>query len=437
MDWRERYPEKVMTADEAVKMVRSGDRVVIGMMYQTPLELCRALVRRSQELHDVEIENTISTFGDWWQGEARSAFKVRTCFITVTDRSALKAGLLDYVVPGPTRQDESYWTERPVDVFMTQLSPPDEQGFCSFGMCIWGARQVAQAARCILAEVNERFIRTGGENYVHVSQIDALVPCGPDWRMLRPPERTPEETDVTEVICSLVAHEIVQDRDTVQVGTGTVSAALPAYLGHRRELGMHTELIFSGVPQLVEQGIITGQHKTLHQGKVVGTSFGPLRDDELRLVDGHPAFELYDMSYTNDIRTIMAHDNLVAVNNALLVDVTGQVTAESLGPQIYSGIGGAFAFAVGAAHARNGRSVTVLPSTAVVDGQRHSRILPVLAAGTAVTVPRNYADIFVTEYGIARLRGKTLRQRVEEMVSIAHPDFRSELRREAKRLLNL
>lgn len=195
---------------------------------------------------------------------------------------------------------------------------------------------------------------------------------------------------------------------------------------------MHSELIFGGIPELVEHGVVTGSRKTVHPGKVVGASFGPLTQHEFQTVDGDPRYELYCMSHTNDIGVIAAHDNMCVVNNALLVDLTGQINGETLGTEIYSGTGGAFAFAVGALHAKNGRSVTVLPSTSVVHGERRSRILPMFPQGSAVTVPRGYADIFVTEYGIARLKGKTLRQRIDELIAIAHPDFRSELRAEAR-----
>lgn len=432
-DWRQRYAEKLTTAEEAVTVVRPGDRVVIGMMYLTPLSLCRALAARHSELSDVEIENSISTFIRWWP-DSDSPFRVQTFFLQATDRPAMRDGLLDYVVAPPSREDESYWLRKRVDVFLTQVSPPDEDGWCSFGMCLWGALEVAQAATHVIGEVNERFIRTGGANRVHISRFEKLVPAASDWRLLKRPERSEEEHAVTEVICALVAHEIIRDGDTVQMGTGTVSSALAPYLSHRHDLGIHTELIFGGVPQLVEQGVVNGRRKTLHPGKTVGTSFGPLTEEELRLVDGSPHYELYPMGHTNDVRVIMQHDNMVAVNNALLVDVTGQISGESLGTTVYSGHGGGIAFPVGALHARNGRAVTVLPSTSVVEGRRVSRILPVLPEGTVVTLPRGYADIVVTEYGIARLKGKSLRERTEELIAVAHPDFRAELRAATRRL---
>jgi 4-hydroxybutyrate CoA-transferase len=281
--------------------------------------------------------------------------------------------------------------------------------------------------------VNARLIRTGGNNRVHISKFAKLVEAPEEWKYLRRPPRTDEENGITEVICSLVASEIVQDGDTIQMGTGTVSAALAPFLAHRRDLGVHSELIFGGIPALVDAGVVTGSRKTVHPGKVVGASFGPLTRDEFAAVDGDPRYELYTMSHTNDIQVIAAHDNMCVVNNALLVDMTGQINGETIGPEIYSGTGGAFAFAVGALHAQNGRSVTVLPSTSVVDGERRSRIVPMFPQGSAVTVPRGYADIIVTEYGVARLKGKTLRQRIDELTAIAHPDFRAELRADARR----
>jgi 4-hydroxybutyrate CoA-transferase len=434
MDWRERYAGKLTTPEEAVRVVRDGDRVVIGMHYQTPLALCRALAARADELHNVEIENSIATFISWWQDDTPNNFNVRTFFLQASDRPAFRKGLLDYVIAPPTRADESYWLDRKPDVFLTSVSPPDADGWCSFGMSVWGAPEVAAVATHIVGEVNERLIRTGGNNRIHVSQFEKLVEAPKEWKFLRRPPRTHEEDELAAVICSLVASEIVQDGDTFQLGTGTVSAAMAPFLSEKRDLGVHSELIFGGIPALVERGVVTGARKTVHPGKVVGASFGPLTAHEFAQVDGDARYELYTMSHTNDIQVIAAHDNMCVINNALLVDVTGQINGETIGSEIYSGTGGAFAFAVGALHAKNGRSVTVLPSTSMVHGERRSRIVPMFPQGSAVTVPRGYADVFVTEYGIARLKGQTLRRRIEELVSIAHPDFRAELRADARRL---
>ena len=432
MDWRERYAEKLATAEEAVRVVRDGDRVVIGMHYQTPVQLCRALAARADELHGVEIENSIATFASWWKDDTPNNFNVRSFFLQATDRPAMRKGLLDYVIAPPTRSDESYWLDRKPDVFLTSVSPPDQDGWCSFGMSVWGGPEVAAVATHVVAEVNERFIRTGGNNRIHVSAIERLVEPSHSWKFLARAPRTDEEDEYTAVICSLVASEIVQDGDTFQLGTGTVSAAMAPFLSEKHDLGVHTELIFGGIPALVEQGVINGARKTVHPGKIVGASFGPLSAEEFAQVDGDLRYELYTMSHTNDIQMIAAHDNMCVINNALLVDLTGQINGETIGPEIYSGTGGAFAFAVGAQHAKNGRSVTVLPSTSVVNGKRRSRIVTMFPQGSAVTVTRGYADIFVTEYGIARLKGATLRRRIEELIGIAHPDFRAELRAEAR-----
>lgn len=433
-DWRERYAAKLRSPDDAVRIVRDGDRVVIGMHYQTPVALCRALAARAGELRGVEIENSIATFISWWQDGRPNGFNVRSFFLQASDRPAMRRGLLDYVIAPPTRRDESYWLDRQPDVFLTSVSPPDPDGWCSFGMSVWGGPEVAREAKHVAGEVNERLIRTGGDNRIHVSQIEALVEAPREWKFLRRPPRTDEEDELTAVICSLVATEVVRDGDTLQFGTGTVSAAMASFLSHRRDLGVHSELIFGGIPALVEQGIVNGSEKGMHPGKIVGASFGPFSAGEFALVDGDPRYELYCMSHTNDIQVIAAHDNMCAINNALLVDVTGQVNGETIGPRIYSGTGGAFAFAVGALHAKNGRSVTVLPSTSVVDGERRSRIVSMFPQGSAVTVPRGYADIVVTEYGIARIKGATLRRRIDELIAIAHPDFRSEVRAEARHL---
>jgi len=431
MGWRERYRDKLTSPEAAVRAVRDGDRVVIGMHYQTPLALCRALAGRASELRDVEVENSISTFISWWEDGAPNAFSVRSFFLQASDRPAMRSGLLEYVIAPPTRSDESYWLDRRPDVFLVSVSPPDDDGWCSFGMSVWGAPEVCREAVTVIGEVNDAFIRTGGDNRVHVSRFAALVEAPPAWKYLRRPPRTPEENEITDVICTLVANEIVRDGDTLQMGTGTVSAALAPFLAQRQDLGVHSELIFGGIPALVDAGVVTGRRKTMHVGKVVGASFGPLTGEEFRAVDGDERYELYCMSHTNDIAVIAAHDNMCVVNNALMVDLTGQINGETIGPEIYSGTGGALAFAVGALHAKNGRSVTVLPSTSVVDGVRRSRIVGMFPQGSAVTVPRGYADIVVTEHGIARLKHKTLRERAGELIAIAHPEFRAELRAQA------
>ena len=431
-DWQSLVGDKLTTPDRAVSVVKDGDRVVIGMMHLTPLQLCRALADRHQELSGVTIDASLSAFVKWWPHGRESGLTIESFFLLAQDRHLFDEGKMEYRIAPPYRNDLSRWTAFPIDVFMTQVTPPDAGGWCSFGMSVWGARRAASEAKVVLAEVNPRQVATGGDNRIHIDEIDHFVETAPEWRLLRVPERNEEEEAISQVVCALVAAELIHDGDTFQVGTGKVPAALSLFLEDKHDLGVHTELIFGGIPQLVEAGVITGRHKTVKPGLVVGASFGQLTEEERRLVAGNTsAYELYEMAWTNDLATIAAHDNMVAVNNALLVDLTGQVTGESLGHRIYSGTGGGFAFPAGAMHARNGRSIMVLPSTTVVDGERRSRIMTTLPPGTVITVPRHYADYFVTEHGIAKLRDKTLRERVNEMISIAHPDFRGELRRDA------
>lgn len=430
--WKEQYAERLCTAAEAVEAVRSRDHVAVGSMWCTPPNLCMALLRRAHELVDVHIHHVLGLV-PWTGPGTERAFRVHSGFLTPNDRPLLAEGRLEYELGGAFRDFRGEEPAAPVDVFLLRVSAPDENGYCSFGPSMWGAKSTLRRARVVIAELDETGIRTGGDNFVHVSAFDRIVEhqgAGPEPRVV---ERTEEETRVAEVINTIVAEELIEDGDTIQVGTGTVSAGLAHFLQNKRELGIHTEVIFGGVPMLVEQGVVTGRRKGgPHPEKVIGTSFAGCTPEEMRFVDGNPVFELYDVSYTNDVRTLIAHDRFVAYNNALLIDVTGQMTAESVGPRIHSGTGGQLAFALGAAYSRGGRYICVTPSSSLVNGERRSRILPVLPEGTAVSVPRGYMDIIVTEYGIARLRGASLRKRVEELTAIAHPDFRTELRARAR-----
>ena len=240
----------------------------------------------------------------------------------------------------------------------------------------------------------------------------------------------------TEVICTLVAAELVKDRDTIQIGIGTVSSAMAVYLDQKHDLGFQTELITSGVAQLVQQGVVTGRYKTMHPGKVVG-SLILTPEEEWALIDANPTFELYEFSYVDDIRNLIRQDNLVAINNALMVDLTGQVASETVGPRVLTGVGGQTAFSIAANYSNGGRCISVLPSSHIVDGQRLTRIVTMLPQGAVVTVPRTLVDYVVTEHGIVSLRGKTVRERIGELIAVAHPDFRAELKAQAKKEYNV
>ncbi len=416
MDWRDQLSDKWTTADKAVSAVKPGDLVAVAPFTTTPFTLCQALRKREGELKDVRIDHPAALFA-WLSDDSSDAFHPRTNYATPADRNLVNAGRIDYLPAGRWRADEiAPGYDEPADVFLTPVSPPDEHGYCSFGPGLWMSRRIALQARFVAAEVHERFIRTGATGNLPI------------------PPRSEEEIAVTEVICTLVASELVRDRDTVQIGVGTVSAAMGMYLGEKTDLGVQTELITGGIPQLVGDGVVTGKYKTLHREKVVGSACAALTEGELRMIDGNPAFELYDFGYTDDVRLLLQEDNLVAINNALLVDLTGQVAAETIGPRVWTGVGGQTAFMIAAQYSRGGRSVTVLPSSHILDGRRVSRIVGALPEGTIVTVPRVFVDYVVTEHGIASLRGKTVRERASELIAVGHPEFRKDLKAEAKQL---
>ena len=431
MGWKELHADKLGSAEEAAALVKSGDRIVVGLFQATPYTLCEAVGARSGELKDVLVSHSVSVYP--WGPRTGGAFQVESAFLTAVDRPWMDAGKLRYVPVGYFRRGDLPPGLGPFDVFLTKVSPPDGQGNCSFGPALWFHKTFAANSKLIIAEVDESLIRTGGDNFIHISEIDRLVEMKIPPPPLPIPPRTQEEVEITEVIATLVATELVRDGDTLQIGAGTVSAAVAPYLEHKHDLGIHTEIITGGVPRLVQAGVITGKGKAINQGKVVGCALAFIDDEELKIVDGNPAFELYDFTYTDDLQVLLQLENFTSINNALIIDLTGQVTAETIGPRVYSGAGGQTVFAISSSYARNGRCITVMPSASTVNGEKKSRVVPTLEPGTAITVPRTFVDHVVTEHGIATLGGKSLRERAGEMIAVADPDFRAELREAAKR----
>jgi 4-hydroxybutyrate CoA-transferase len=431
--WRSRLGDKLVAAEDAVARIESGATVAVAPFQATPYGLCEALAARLPSLKDVRIYHPVSLFP--WFDAASSGFSLHTWFAQPGERDRVNAGEVDYL-PFARWQAGSVpddYAPRP-DFYLVSVSPPDRHGYCSFGPGAWFSPTLVRAAGTVIGEVHEDFIRTGGQNSVHVSQIDVFTEAHARPRRVALSRRKESEVPIVEVICTLTASELIRDGDTLQVGVGTVSAALVPYLRDKTDLGVHTELITGGIAELVQQGVITGRRKTFHQGKVVGAALAAMPRDERAIIDGHPAFELYEFSYVDDFRVITAHDNMVAVNNAIMVDLTGQVAAEGIGTNIWAGTGGQTAFAIGSSYSRGGRSIIVLPSSHDLNGSHVSRIVPTLPPGTLVTVPRTFVDTIVTEYGIANLRGKTVRERVSELIAASHPDFRTELKLEAKQL---
>jgi len=436
MHWRERYSDKLATPDEAVRLVKSGGSVYVGMFNSTPPGLCDALMARKDELRDVSVFHFIAPFV-WELPETKASFRLVTVFSSASDRNQLRAGFGDYLPIGNFRQSGIKELLRDVDVMMVRTSPPDDNGYLSFGHAVWTNRTAADVIPHIICEVDEGLIRTFGENFLHMSQIDYLCEHTPVEAAPALAPRSEETVMAAEVICTLIATELVNDGDTVQMGLGDVTTAMAMYLGDKHDLGIQTELIPGGVVDLVEQGIVTGRYKQIAPGRVIGSAFAMLPAEELGRAHLNPKFELWDFCHTDDLPMLVREKNFIAINNALQIDLTGQVTSETLNGQLYSGPGGQTTFAVAAAVGEGGRSVIALPSSSLVGGERHSRIVGTLPAGSVVTTPRTFVDHVVTEYGIATLRGKTIRQRAEELIAVAHSDARVDLRRQATELHHL
>jgi acyl-CoA hydrolase len=435
MDWRERCGKKLVSAREAMKAVQDGDTVQVNWLHATPVTLSQALLDRKDELHDVKV-GLIGPLFDWNQPGVDKAFTLQTPYLGVTTRPPMAEGKVDFIPVAYYRHHELPPGIN-CDVYLTPVSPPDRHGYCSFGTGLFMSKSMTASARVVIGEVHENFVRTGGENYIHVSEIAHFVEPTAPPAALPPTPRNEEEVAATEVICTLVANELINDGDTVQIGLGSVSSPLGMYLGNKNDLGIHTEVIPGGIARLVKEGVINGKYKTLNPGKAVASAFIGILPDELEIVDGNPNFELYDFTYTDDLRILVNQKNYVAVNNAMAVDLGGQACSESIGPYMYTGTGGQTIFTITAAYCNPGCSVIVTPSTSIVKGRRLSRIVPMLEPGSVVTALRAFVDYVVTEHGIAELRGKSLKQRAAALIEVAHPDFREELRREAKRIYHL
>ena len=439
MAWQDKCGNKLVDIDTAVASIQSGQTIHIAPYSTTPMSLCLALKAHiiTAGLTDLRIDHPASAIS-WTDPELRGALRLKDNYATPPNREVCHAGGMDYLPVGIWKS----WEIPPgfdpnPDVFLVPVSPPNDLGFCSFGQGVWLSKTVAAKAKKVIAEVRPEFIRTYGENFIHVDEIDLFVEAG-ELPVGGEPPPPPSEEDITatEIICTQVAAELVNDGDTLQMGVGTVSASLAPFLDFRNDLGIQTELITGGVVDLVEKGIVTGTRKTWHPGKVVGAACVVMPDEELARIHENPYFELYDFGYTDDLRQLIQQENFVAVNNALQVDLTGQLSAEALDHRPYTGVGGQTVFMLAGAYSKGGKSISVLPASALPTGSstRLSRIVPTLGAGAAVTVPRTYVDYVVTEFGIAELRGKTLQERAAAMVDISHPDFREELRSEARRL---
>ncbi len=440
MDWNEEYQKRLTTAEEAVKVVKSGDRVAIPV-YSNPALIAGALANRLRELKGVTIMiGAAASDFPWYHTEAADAFMIEpwytSPYLPKPVRQMVVEKRSDHRVC-PSALLTKTWDEGRSDTFplpdvvLLDVSPPDHNGYVSFGGGVWDKKELIQHSKTVIAEVNMSSIRTGGDNFVHLNEIDYFVEL-PGSEEFRPPFPAIELSDQVKKIAAFV-EPLLKDGDTIEVGAGSTSEAIvqAGVFAKRNDMGWHTERIPRGGVELVRQGIFTGARKTLHRGRAVATAVAFSRE-ERDFVNQNPNFELYGVAYVNHIRTIVSHDNMVAINNALRVDLTGQVVADSFGPQMFTGTGGLPEYAIASVYSKGGRSIIVLPS--VTSDGKISRIVPLIEEGSFITSPRQFTDYVVTEYGVARLFGKTQRRRAEELIAIAHPDFRPELEKAVKKV---
>lgn len=428
MSWETLYRQKLTTVPDALESIESGNRVYLGGGAGVPVQLSQELVNRAPELEDVEITH-ILTFADapYIDPAYEGTFRVNALFIGHNVRRAVQEGRADFTpvflseIPGLFRNGQL-----PIDVALISISPPDEHGFCSFGVEVGTTKPAAEAARVVVAEVNRRMPRTLGDSFIHISQIDHLVEV--DYPIPEAPQggSSEQHLKVGEYIA-----EMIPDGATLQMGIGSIPDAVLQNLTNHKDLGIHTELFSDGVIDMVEQGVITCSQKTFHPGKIiVGFLFGTKRLYDF--VDNNPLIELHPTDYVNDPFNIARNDKMIAINSALQIDLTGQVCADSIGPRFYSGVGGQIDFIRGAARSKGGLPIIAALSTA--KRGELTRIVPTLYEGSGVVTTRNDVHYVVTEYGVVNLYGKSVRQRASALINIAHPKFRDELTHQAKEL---
>jgi acyl-CoA hydrolase len=425
-DWKEKYKNKIGNAVAAMNLIKSGNSVFIGTGCAQPQHLVNALVEQSSHIYDVHIIHLL-TMGTapYVDEKYREKFKMNTFFIADNVRHALAKGIADYTPIFLSEIPYEFESGRiPIDVALISVTPPDVNGLCSLGVSVDIVKSGAANAKYVVAQVNSRMPRTFGDCFLHVNAIDMLVPYDEDIMTIPIPE--PEET--LRRIGQNIAR-LVDDGSTIECGIGRIPQALAESLKDKKDLGVHTEMFSDWIIDLIECGAITCAKKSVNRGKIVA-SFCMGSKRLYDYINNNPFFEFYPTEYVNDINIISQHEKMVGINVGLEIDLTGQVCSDSLGYKFYSGIGGQVDFIRGAARSRGGKPIIAMPSTAK-NGQV-SRIVPHLTEGAGVVTTRGDVHYVVTEYGVAHLHGKSIRERVLDLINIAHPKFRKELLQAAK-----
>lgn len=421
MSWELDYKRKLRTADEALQCVQSGMRVYIQPGCAEPETLVEALMRRGPFVQDVEVVHML-TMGaaPYVAPEMAGHFRHNAVFIGANVREAINEGRADYTPIYLSEIEELFESgAMPIDVALLELSPPDSHGFCSFGVGVDTSLTAAKCAHYVVAQINDQMPRTYGDSFIHVTDLDAIVDSSRPLCAMK----QPQITDMHRAIASNVAG-LIEDGAVLQTGIGGIPDAVLPLLMDRKDLAVHSELVSDGVIPLIEAGVLTGARKNFKPRKIIlGFALGSKK--LFNFLDNNPIFEFHPTCYTNDPGLIARNDNMVAINSALQVDLTGQVCSDSIGNQFYSGIGGQVDFIRGASRSKGGKPIIAISSTA--KNGEISRIVPMLSPGAGVVTSRGLIRYVVTEYGVAYLHGKSIRERAQALIDIAHPKFREEL----------
>lgn len=427
------YQSKVLTAEEAARKIQSNQRIFMTGNCSVPQMILAALVEYAPNLENVEICQAL-TIGpaDYVKPGMEKHLRVNTMFISANIRKAVQEGRADFT-PILLSEFTLLFKNKflPLDIALIHVSPPDEHGFCSLGVEVGLTKSPAESAKMIIAEVNQQMPRTLGDSFIHLSRLTHIVTV--DYPL--PEMAMGDESPSAEIerMASYIS-DLIPDGATMQMGIGAIPDAVLKYLFEKKDLGIHTELFSDGVIDLVEAGVLTNARKTLHPGKMIaGFILGTKRLYDW--VDDNPLIELHPTEYVNDPYVIAQNERQVAINSAIEIDLTGQVCADSIGPKLYSGVGGQLDFVYGASRSKDGVPIIALPSiTTLRDGTIVSRIVPMLKEGAGVVTTRNHIRFVVTEYGVADLYGKSIRQRTHALITISHPDFREDLKKIASEL---
>lgn len=411
---------KYCSADEAVKVIKSGDRVYVHSVSMAPQQLIKAMTARHAELRDVEVTHLhIEGDAPYADPKYRESFHVNSLFIGANVRHTIKAGNGSYT---PVFLSEIPYLFRkrvlPINVALMQVSPPDKHGFCSLGTSVDASLAAANSADHVIAQVNKQVPRTHGDSLIHVSKFDSLVEVDEPIPSHEPVAPSDIEMQIGKNVASLV-----EDGSCLQMGIGAIPNAALSQMGHLKNLGIHTEMFSDGIMDLVEKGVINGSEKKTHPGKII-SGFVMGSQKLYDFIDDNPQVNLLDIGYVNDTAVIRKNPKAISINSAVEIDLTGQVCADSIGAQMYSGVGGQMDFIRGAMLSKGGKPIIALPSTT---RKGLSRIVPFLKGGAGVVTTRSHVHYIVTEYGIANLYGKTLKQRAKAMADIAHPDHRESI----------